>query len=267
MVHNEGFSAKLVLGEMLTIHSVIKNEPFVYYAIKAVYPYADTILLYDTGSDDKYTLADIGQLISEDKQGKIIFKQVETDCDETYYAFKDVKELVKQRKGLKGRGAVRQQQIDDTKTEFFMLVDGDEVHYQDTMRVIVSEVLTGFPQDKIACFLPETWHADLTQIIHPPYRYTGRIFRTDRVGVICQSPDERHCDKTTGRAISRHDKSSFIAYVKPFAHFSVYIKPFRMDISHPRHLDYKELPEVMLSNDCFIYRYMKYRKDNSCQKE
>jgi len=51
----------------LTIHSVIKNEPFIYYSIKSIYNYADEILLYDTGSDDKYTLNDIDRLLEEDK--------------------------------------------------------------------------------------------------------------------------------------------------------------------------------------------------------
>ena len=41
---------KLVSG--ITIHSIVKNEPFIYYAIKSVYPYVDKILLYDTGSNE-----------------------------------------------------------------------------------------------------------------------------------------------------------------------------------------------------------------------
>ena len=60
----------------LTIQSVVKNEPFIWYAIKAVYDYCDKILLYDTGSTDKHTLNDIQKLLKEDKKNKNIFREI-----------------------------------------------------------------------------------------------------------------------------------------------------------------------------------------------
>ncbi len=82
-------------SEDLTIHCVVRNEPFIYYAIKAVYPYAKKILLYDTGSYDKHTLEDIRILLKEDIDKKIIFKQIPIEIDETKWSMDNLKDFVK----------------------------------------------------------------------------------------------------------------------------------------------------------------------------
>jgi hypothetical protein len=69
--------------EELTVHCMVRNEPFVYYAVKSVYDYVGKILLYDTGSYDEHTLEDIELLLSEDVDNKIIFEYVPIEVDET----------------------------------------------------------------------------------------------------------------------------------------------------------------------------------------
>ena len=82
----------------LTIHSVVKNEPFFYYAIKAVYNYCDKILIYDTGSTD-HTLADIQQLIQEDVGRKITFRQIPLGFDEEKWSLNGLQSFIDEHRG------------------------------------------------------------------------------------------------------------------------------------------------------------------------
>ena len=101
--------------EDLTVHCVVKNEPFIYYAVKSIYNYCSTILLYDTGSNDKYTLKDIEQLLKEDIDSKIIFKQDLIEFDEHNWTDGNYNKLVNKNQGKRGVAQVRQRQIEDTK--------------------------------------------------------------------------------------------------------------------------------------------------------
>ncbi len=88
-----------------TIHMVVKNEDiFIWYAIQSVLKYSSQILIFDTGSTDNTV-----QMIKSIRSEKIIFKQKGSI---------DNKELVK----------LRQEQIDQTKTDWFWVVDGDEIY-------------------------------------------------------------------------------------------------------------------------------------------
>lgn len=88
----------------LTSHTLVKNEEiWVKPALEAVLPHTDRLLVWDTGSTDK-TVAIVKSIKSE----KIKFKQ----CGPV-----DRERLVK----------LRNEQIKATKTNWFLLVDGDEV--------------------------------------------------------------------------------------------------------------------------------------------
>lgn len=88
----------------LTAHCVVKNEDkWVWFAIQSVLPYVERVLVFDTGSTDKTQ-----QIIDSIKSSKIIFEKKGIVSRE---------ELVK----------LRQEQIDRTKTEWFLILDGDEV--------------------------------------------------------------------------------------------------------------------------------------------
>ncbi len=91
----------------ITAHCLVKNEEnFVFYAIKSVIDFVDSIIVFDTGSTDK-TVAIIQNLVKE-YPDKIIFEE----------------------KGLsdgKRHTELRQEMLDKTKTDWFMVLDGDEV--------------------------------------------------------------------------------------------------------------------------------------------
>ena len=73
----------------LTAHIMVRNEPFVWYAVRSVYPYVDKILLWDTGSDDECTRVDICDLVDSDADRKIDVRFVRVDVDETRWNTKD----------------------------------------------------------------------------------------------------------------------------------------------------------------------------------
>lgn len=240
----------------LTIHAVIRNEPFVYYAIKSVYDYADKILLCDTGSDDQITLNAIIRLLQEDNYRKIRFQSLPME-DMTYWRvgterFFERCEILR---------SIWNQQIADTATEFFLIVDGDEVHYRDGIRRIVEEVLPNWPVGKIACHIPIRWHTQLCEIVPDqvaPSRVHGRIFRTKDVRVeIRSNRGEIHCDKKTGHQIQQNLQAFTAVSIPAFAHFAAFLKPSAHAVSRHRRLFRDPLPEVMCEDDSFITRYQK----------
>lgn len=95
----------------ITAHMLIKNEEnWVWFAISSVLPHVSELLIFDTGSTDK-TLEIIDSLVTsldkkDRKKIRIFNREAPTRAD-----------LV----------ALRQEMVELTQTEWFMLVDGDEV--------------------------------------------------------------------------------------------------------------------------------------------
>jgi glycosyltransferase involved in cell wall biosynthesis len=91
----------------ITAHCLVKNEEnFIWYAIKSVVDFVDQIIVFDTGSTDK-TVEIIQNLVKE-YPDKIIFEE----------------------KGLadgKRHTELRQEMLNKTQTDWFMILDGDEV--------------------------------------------------------------------------------------------------------------------------------------------
>lgn len=91
----------------ITAHCIIKNEEnFVGYAIRSVIDFVDQILVFDTGSTDK-TAEIVKKLVSE-YPTKIILEE-KGECDK------------------KRHTELRQEMLERTTTEWFMILDGDEV--------------------------------------------------------------------------------------------------------------------------------------------
>jgi len=243
----------------LTIQSVVKNEPFIYYAIKAVYAYCDEILLYDTGSTD-HTLQDIDQLLKEDVKKKIRFKQVKLDFDEEKWSLAGLEDFIRVNMGKMSVGKCRQMQIDETKTKYFMLVDGDEVHYKHTMKLITKSLLPNFPKDKIAVGFPLNWFFDLDHTFTSgTFPVNGRIYITDRVYMSKESPNEQHLIKGTDEFFT-YEHPSYLIYNKatPYAHFESVIRPWRrkhlVPPTEPKLFEGK-LPEVIVNNPFYWKRF------------
>lgn len=112
----------------ITVHCVVKNEDkFVWYAINSVLPYVEKVFIYDTGSTDK-----IVEIVKSIKDPKIVFEE-KGEVSPI--------ELVN----------LRNEQIQKTKTDFFMILDGDEIWPKRSMEQVIS-CLESMEKGKLAVF-------------------------------------------------------------------------------------------------------------------
>lgn len=98
---------------------VYNEENFIWFAIMSVVDYVDKVLVWDTGSTDK--TIQIIQEIEKTKKGKIIFKEV---------GKVDNNEFPK----------VRQQMLEQSDCDFILVLDGDEIWWEDSIKKIVDKI-------------------------------------------------------------------------------------------------------------------------------
>ncbi len=240
----------------LTAHVVVRNEPFVWYAVRSVYDRVDKVMLCDTGSTD-HTIDDIQQLLAEDHDGKICFSQVAMP-DATGWT-DATRPCQNKHVANDGIAMVRQQQIARTETDFFMLVDGDEVHRRESMQRIVEDVLPNWPNGKLCCQLPVTWHCDVDKTCRVG-KLQGRLFRTREVVVVGTYPSEMIANASTRRYLWNVSQETFNASTRPFAHFEPWIKPWRRELRAVRPA-IEPLPEVMIENPFYLRRFQEETRD------
>lgn len=104
----------------ITGHTLVKNEErFVWYSVMSVLPYLDELLLWDTGSTDgtKEVLKKIKEVGGEKVKLNLLG---EVDPEEF--------------------AQVRQEMLNKTKTDWFLVVDGDEISWDDSVEKIVSTI-------------------------------------------------------------------------------------------------------------------------------
>jgi hypothetical protein len=238
----------------LTVHCMVRNEPFVYYAVKSVYDLAGKILLYDTGSYDKHTLEDIQTLIAEDVDEKIVFKEIPIEVDETKWNKNNFRQLCQATKGKRGKWVVREIMIKDTDTEYFLILDGDEVHYRGGCRAI-ADTMNHWPIHKSCGFAPLIWFCDMEHTFH--VSRSGRIFKTADIGMSNSSPNEIHTIKKTGHRIGPGSECSFsVPNMRAFAHFETFLKPWRRSVPPQKKQVFTgEFPEVIVDNMAYVERF------------
>lgn len=101
----------------LTGHMMVKNEEFwIWYAIHSVLPFLDKLIIFDTGSTDKTV-----KIIHSIKSKKIQFQEKGTQ----------------DRQGLVG---LRNEMVRNTQSEWFLLIDGDEVWPESAIKTLISQV-------------------------------------------------------------------------------------------------------------------------------
>lgn len=104
----------------ITVHMIVKNEDqWVWFALQSVLPFADQILLSDTGSTDK-TL----DIIKSISSPKIHFSQVIANTAQDITA-------------------ARTAQLKQTKTPWIWVVDGDEIYPETTAKECISAIESG----------------------------------------------------------------------------------------------------------------------------
>jgi len=107
---------------LLTSHTIVKNEEeWIKPSLLSVIDHVDTMLVWDTGSTDKTV-----ELIKSIKSPKIKFKQ---------------KGIVNRRQLV----SLRNQQIQQTKTPWFMLLDGDEIWPEKNLLKLIKAIKIAKP--------------------------------------------------------------------------------------------------------------------------
>lgn len=101
-------------------NTIVHNEEnFIWFAVKSVIDYVDKVLIYDTGSNDN-TVRIIDELQSL-YGNKIIFKEV---------GKVDGEEFTK----------MRQLMLDQSDCDWILILDGDEIWWEDSIGKVVSEI-------------------------------------------------------------------------------------------------------------------------------
>ncbi len=130
------------MKKVVWANTLVKNEErYLWYAVSSIIDHVDKMLLWDTGSTDN-TVQVIKELIK--KYGsKIEFKEVGSVDPERFTQ-------------------IRQEMLDKTKSDWLVILDGDEVWWQDSIKKLIN--LIQKEGDK------------LETIISPYYNIIGDIY-------------------------------------------------------------------------------------------
>lgn len=140
----------------ITVHCRVRNEEyFARAALQSVLPLAEKILVYDTGSSDSTVL-------------KIL--KIESDKIEL---------VRKKASDPAGICEYRNEMIEKTETEWFMLVDGDEIYPPEAAERILQE-MNSVPPNMHRIKISRRHFYDGFKFISPPDSL-GRIYRTEKV--------------------------------------------------------------------------------------
>lgn len=102
----------------ITAHTLVKNEQrFLWFSINSVINYVDKILLWDTGSTDK--TREIVKLLKTKYKEKIETKFLKSISSNEF-------------------PQIRQQMLDSTNADWILMLDGDEVWWEDSIKKVYS---------------------------------------------------------------------------------------------------------------------------------
>lgn len=122
----------------LVTHTLVKNEQrWLWFAITSVLEHVDEMLIWDTGSTDQTV-----DLIKHIHSPKIKFKEIGSVDPATH-------------------SKARQAMLDQTQADWLMILDGDEIWWQDSL---------------VACKTAITTHPDKKAIISPFINLVGDIY-------------------------------------------------------------------------------------------
>lgn len=110
------------MKKTITAHTLVKNEArYIWYAVMSVIEHVDQVLLWDTGSTDQ-TLEIINEIRkTENGKRKVELKEYGKVTPETF-------------------PRVRQEMLDATKTDWILMVDGDEVWWEESIRQVIDTI-------------------------------------------------------------------------------------------------------------------------------
>ena len=196
-------------------HSLVKNEErYLWYAIESVINHVEKVMLWDTGSTDK--TREIARELVKKYPDKISFKEVGEVSPEKFTE-------------------IRRQMLTESKADWLLLVDGDEVWWEDSIRE-----LTGFINEH---------GVNYESIISPNFNIIGDIYHYQEESAGRYQIDERrghiniratslkipelHFDKPhgslglfdgDGKLIQERDRKKRIFINAPYVHFTNMIR-------------------------------------------
>lgn len=140
------------------VHTLVKNEErYLWYGVMSVIDFVDRVLLWDTGSTDQ--TVQIIHEIQKLKGEKIDFQEV-GEVDPAEFT------------------EVRQKMLDRTKSDWFLIVDGDEVWWENSIQKVVETIKQ--EGDK------------LETIVSPYYNIIGDIYHHQEEAGGGYQIDQRH---------------------------------------------------------------------------
>lgn len=140
----------------LTAHMIVRNEEqWIWYGINSVLGYVTKLIIYDTGSTDQTV-----SIIATIKSDKITFVQKGKVTPD---------QLV----------ALRNEQIAQTRTEWFLLVDGDEVWPRNTIEEL-TKLLPSLVPSVMGIVVPA--HVPIGDLYHYQSDRAGRYALLDKIG-------------------------------------------------------------------------------------
>lgn len=139
----------------ITAHVLLKNEEnFVWYSIMSVINYVDRIIIYDTGSDDKTI-----NIIKKINDKKIILREIKSD---KFYEDK-----------------LRQQMLDETTSDWFIVLDADEIWWDDSIKRVTDLIQN--EGDQLDSIVVPTVNM-IGDIYHYQEKEAGRYNLAGRIG-------------------------------------------------------------------------------------
>lgn len=138
---------------------LVKNEEkWLWYAVSSVIDHVDKILLWDSGSTDRSL--EIEKELEKKYPGKIELKERKITTPEEFTK-------------------VRQEMLDATTSDWFLVIDGDEIWYEDSIKKVIETINS--EGDNIESIIVPTINL-VGDIFHRQEESAGRYKFGNRVG-------------------------------------------------------------------------------------
>lgn len=144
---------------IISAHVLVKNEEnYIWYSIMSVIDFVDEIVIWDTGSTD--STVEIIEQAQKQNPDKISFREAGSVTPEGY-------------------SRLRQKMLDATTADWFLVVDGDEVWWEDSIKKVVETIKR--QGDKLESIVVPTYNL-VGDIFHYQERRAGKYHLAGRVG-------------------------------------------------------------------------------------